>query len=66
MGQLSEKTGSLEEQLENLARLLSEARGRLDEKAQQLEHAEVCKNCEITHICHPKNSFFAQKAGKNH
>lgn len=41
VGQLSDKTDSLEEQLDKLGRLLEEARDRLSKKAQQLEHAEV-------------------------
>lgn len=41
VGQLASKTDSLEEQLENLGRLLEEARERVSEKAQQLQHAEV-------------------------
>lgn len=44
VGQLSAKTDSLEEQLENLGRLLEEARERVSEKAQQLQHAEVCRH----------------------
>ncbi|CAM9261209.1 unnamed protein product, partial [Ectocarpus sp. 12 AP-2014] len=40
VGQLSAKTDSLEEQLQNLGRLLEEARERVSEKAQQLQHAE--------------------------
>lgn len=41
VAQLASKTDSLEEQLENLGRLLEEARERVSEKAQQLQHAEV-------------------------
>lgn len=41
IGQLASKTDSLEEQLETLGRLLEEARERVSEKAQQLQHAEV-------------------------
>lgn len=42
VGQLASKTDSLEEQLDKLGRLLEEARERVSEKAQQLQHAEVC------------------------
>ena len=53
--QLSDKTDSLEEQLDKLARLLEEARERLDEKAQQLEHAEVRTSAvqqqQQQHVC---------------
>lgn len=41
VGELSSKTGSLEEQLDKLGRLLKEAQERTVDKARQLQEAEV-------------------------
>lgn len=59
VAELSSKTGSMEEQLQGLGRLLKEAQDRALDKAQQLQHAEVCfyridleSTGTIGHGCH--------------